>query len=491
MSMSINQTNALTLVWRMIKSSVPRASKNGAWTHSPMTTRQVHTRQPYLRSAVSLARFDGRAAGSSNYSYSRNAHAMDWGHPQICCKGSPYHKKYILRNSSSTLVHNTLPDVTDKNDAAPVEVEKKKLDTTVQPEDTIQSLSEFSFDTSHPFQSDTQKLSGTESSGSGDDRSRAKLVALSKAEKDAIDAQSAFLECMITCNGEKEELYKRWKLSAQNLGLAYSQAIKYTSRIHQDDEATKTAERLMYQWMDRVMESFGSSLVWMKDIEDAVEDSSTMYLNKKWMIRTIHSIVPRLTNTSKLESSPSEDIEVFPKIRLPPPSSKDYINLLRAYSNSKARRKGQQCEALMKSMMLLANIVSCQYDTNEEELIETDTFDIGRETVVGIGGKETQLWKMWVHESIPNSKVFALAIKVRCSNVRRQIFCALLVLSSQFSCFHVCQQCHAGTTRKYLMFDMAICCTPVFPNIRFHGVFCPFHQRPRSTRAHNTSEQHS
>ena len=37
-----------------------------------------------------------------------------------------YHKKYILRNSSSTMVHNTLPYVTDKNDGAPVEVEKEK-----------------------------------------------------------------------------------------------------------------------------------------------------------------------------------------------------------------------------------------------------------------------------------------------------------------------------------------------------------------------------
>jgi hypothetical protein len=120
---------------------------------------------------------------------------------------------------------------------------------------------------------------------------------------------------------------------------------------------------------------------------------------------------------------------IFPKIRLPPPSSKDYINLLRAYSNSKARRKGQQCEALMKSMMMLANIVSCHYDTNNENPTEERTSDIGRARVVGVDGKETEQWKIWVNESIPNSKVFALAIKVSSSVhliVNIEIHCELI-----------------------------------------------------------------
>ena len=275
-----------------------------------------------------------------------------------------------------------------------------------QAEKKIQSLSKI-------CEGNEKKESEDKSIG-GDDRARAKLAALSKAEKDAVDAQAAFLACTTTTTseGKLDELYERWKFAEQNLGFAYSQAIKYTSRVHHDEEATMTAERLMYQWMDRVMESFGTSLVWMKDIEDAVEDSNTVYLNKKWMIRTIHSIMPRLT-MSRMDRSPDKDVKIFPKIRLPPPSSKDYINLLRAYSNSKARRKGQQCEALMKNMMMLANKVSCYYDSNKEEnWAEENICDIEGETAKGFGEEENEVWKIWVHESIPNSKAFALAIKV-------------------------------------------------------------------------------
>ncbi len=348
-------------------------------------------------------------------------------HRSRCILWKPTSQVLINTNTSIFSTDISLPKINSKNDSAPWRG-GERLKAMTQAERKIESLSEI-------CEGNKKKESEGESIG-GDDRARAKLVALSNAEKEAVDAQAAFLTCATTASvGKLDELYERWKISEQNLGFAYSQAIKYTSRIHHDEEATMTAERLMYQWMDRVMESFGSSLVWMKDIEDAVEDSTTVYLNKKWMIRTIHGIMPRLT-TSRTDHSPGKDVKIYPKIRLPPPSSKDYINLLRAYSNSKARRKGQQCEALMKSMMMLANTVSCHYDTNNEENgAKEKTCDIEKETANGVGEEENELWKIWVHESIPNSKAFALAIKVRLSRSRRLFSCELRLLPTRIPCF--------------------------------------------------------
>lgn len=254
-----------------------------------------------------------------------------------------------------------------------------------------------------------------------DDRAKAKLTALAEAKKEADEAKHAFLS---STDELDEELHDRWRRTEQNLALAYSQAVKYTSRIQNDERATKMAEKLLYEWMDRFLEPFGGSSVWMKDDVDISEVPSTQFLNKKWMVKTVHQILPRLEPTTqggdqRQDNRDRSEEKALPKIRIPPPASKDYINLLRAYSKSKARRKGQQCEALMRNMMRLANTVSYYYDERAESWTEDRARDVGMELLTSGGeGSEVKAWRSWVNESVPSSKAFALSIKCHASSTR-------------------------------------------------------------------------
>ncbi|KAL7542811.1 hypothetical protein ACHAXR_012125 [Thalassiosira sp. AJA248-18] len=277
-----------------------------------------------------------------------------------------------------------------------------------------------------------------------DDRAQAKLAALTNAKEEAENAKTTFLSSTAAdrADGTAAELHEKWNLSEQNLALAYSQAIKYTSRITKSKEATTTAEGLLQEWMDRFMVTFGRSLTWMED---------DMSLNKKKMVRAIHKIVPILTTSSddtsgsKSASLKDEDNESssLSTIRIPPPTSKDYINLLRGYSMSKARRKGQQCEALMTNMMKLAQTVAFHYNEDDEKWTNMNiVHDVGMEYVASGNGSETKKWKLWVNESIPSSKAFALAIKCHAGSTHSESLEHIFLLNHIHDSFSESCQSH-------------------------------------------------
>ena len=290
-----------------------------------------------------------------------------------------------------------------------------------------------------------------------DDRAQAKLTALHNAKRMADDARGAYLSSTPTDMGgiPIEDLHEKWNISEQKLAHAYSQAVKYTSRIAKNETATKMAERLLYEWVDRFMKPFGDSAVW--EVEDDDKDevtgvASKMYVGKKWMVRSVNKVVPRLISSSSESNLQQDDgTEVldapsstsFHEVRIPPPTSKDYINLLRAYSVSKARRKGQQSEALMKNMMRLANTLAHYYDEDNEDWSEDRVNDIGMVPVVNDhDGKVTKQWMAWVNESIPNSKVFSLAIKCHAGSTRSESFERIVTLNTIHDSFAECCQSH-------------------------------------------------
>mmetsp|Transcript_28208 Transcript_28208/g.60102 ORF Transcript_28208/g.60102 Transcript_28208/m.60102 type:complete len:895 (+) Transcript_28208:112-2796(+) len=329
------------------------------------------------------------------------------------------------------------------------ETVKNAMSTSTSSQDNngaINNLSELNTETtaSIPFKRSKKTKPKFESSGF-DDRAIAKLTALSEAKKEAEDAKAAFLSSTSADDADSNagELHEKWNQSEKNLALAYSQAIKYTSRITKNEKATRAAERRLYEWMDRFMDPFGGSSVWMKENEDKKNSSDlpgTMHLNKKWMVKTIHTIMPKLTKESKVQDGAAVST-TLPKIRIPPPTSKDYINLLRAYSVSKARRKGQQCEALMKNMMRLANTVSYHYDEDNGKWTDDMACDVGMESVSG-EGKETKKWRSWVNESIPNSKAFALAIKCHAGSTHSESLERIILLNHIHDSFSDCCQSH-------------------------------------------------
>ena len=254
------------------------------------------------------------------------------------------------------------------------------------------------------------------SGGDGlDDRARAKLAALATAKEEAQRARESH-------DYDAIELRARRELAGRELARAYSQAIKYASRLTRSESATRVAARLMHEWMDAFTGPLGGSTAARLAYDDVDDDGEAVadatYLNRKWTVRTAHEIAERLSASKKLVVV-VDDVAAVPPW-MPPPSRGDYVNLLRAFSASKARSKGLRCEALMGNMMTLADAVSRRYggDVDEVRTMTDDAEDFGMEWVAsGDGGDEgrTERWRTWVKESIPNSKVFALAIKVSLS----------------------------------------------------------------------------
>jgi hypothetical protein len=263
-----------------------------------------------------------------------------------------------------------------------------------------------------------------------DDRSNAKMAALAKAKE----------KMRTICNDDVTSNDEKRIQTGRELAHAYSQAIKYTSRMTKNVTATRLAEETLYEWMDEVMRPFGvtTSGRMAKINDDAVDDdvsNTAIYLTKKWTIRTANEIARRLGGENTT-TSPN-----VISVQIPPPSSSDYINLLRAYSSSKARRKGQQCEVLIKNMMTLADVVSCHcYTTTGDD-----------ETT----GEAMEEWKLWVKEGIPNSKAFALAIKCHAGSTRPDSFERIILLNHIHDAFADCYRPYVAGIYKddpYVLF---------------------------------------
>jgi len=174
-------------------------------------------------------------------------------------------------------------------------------------------------------------------------------------------------------------------------------------------------------------------------------------LNRKRMVRTINKVASKLTPSEiSSESKPAPSTlkgedgasSTLPKIRISPPTSKDYINLLRAYSMSKAYRKGQQCEVLMRNMMQLAKTVAYYYDEDDETWTEARAYDVGMESAVSGEGNEMKKWRSWVNESVPNSKVFALAIKCHAGSTHSESLERIILLNHVHDTFSSCCESH-------------------------------------------------
>lgn len=222
-----------------------------------------------------------------------------------------------------------------------------------------------------------------------DTRAEAKILALNESKANLVATKAKYkTRKQNTQPGDAylAQLHQEVIASQQQLALAYSQAIKYCSRIPNNPDATFMAENLFYEWMGRFLDELNTD-----EIKVAVDTNAIM--KKKWMIKTIHALLPPLKSDSQNVSDAGH--------HLPPPTSKDYINLLRSYSISKARRKGEQAEALLVNMLMLAEASS----TAEKEVRAS-----------------------WIKENIPNSKMFALAVK-----------------------------CYAGSTREYFVYDISFC----------------------------------
>ena len=140
------------------------------------------------------------------------------------------------------------------------------------------------------------------------------------------------------------------------------------------------AEGFMYEWME----------IFLEQSDSCVKVDRNAIMKKKWTIKTIHELAGILKDTSSFDIDEREDTSLM---FIPPPATKDYLNILRAYSASKSRKKGEQAEALLANMLELARAIACD-----------GCLSIGH--------------KMWVNENIPTSKMFALTVKCYAGSTR-------------------------------------------------------------------------
>ena len=280
-----------------------------------------------------------------------------------------------------------------------------------------------------PFKRSKQKKNNsglTDIPSSFDVRAQAKLKALATAKTNAEESKAAYLEnCKSATANNTAALHLDWKQSEELLSHAYSQAIKYTSRILKNPKATQTAERLLFEWMDRFTHSFDTDGV----VAKAEGAPGTVYTNKKRMIRTINKIVPRLGNNNTFKEAAPLKNDILPKIHIAPPTEKDYLNILRAYSTSKAKRKGQQCEALLTNMLELARTAAFYYSEEDRSWKEDRVHDIGMEMICNGVGESERRWATWVKESIPKSKAFSIAIKCYAGTTQTESLERILLLN--------------------------------------------------------------
>lgn len=217
-----------------------------------------------------------------------------------------------------------------------------------------------------------------------DVRSEAKLDALEDAKHHVERLRADLLSAT---ENRSEGLREQLSVAEEAMNAAYSQAIKYTSRQSQDAHAIQTAVSLINDWTGRFIGG---------DIRN-----NDKGLNKKKMTRRVHEILRSLNgNNCTPDMNAATDSKDEMRTGMSPPSRKDYINILRAHSTSKALRKGEQCEALISRMMDVAVYSAHRYAESEDE-------------------DEREKLKRIVEESLPDSKVFALAIKCYAGSTRK------------------------------------------------------------------------
>ena len=229
-----------------------------------------------------------------------------------------------------------------------------------------------------------------------DPRAESKLSILAKSIEEADLMRAKYNTRLKNTTPDDEyllHLKERVVESQHQLGVAYSQAIKYSSRIVNNPDATAVAERLLYEWMETFLQE------WHGGGGKTSIDKNAI-VKKKWMIRAIHDMIRTLDETESIEQPSHKTDEML--MHIPPPAAKDYINILRAYSTSKAKRKGEQAESILANMMELANSLSKE--------------------------KLNEMHKVWIKESIPNSKMFALAVKCYAGSTRKFLYSVLYQL---------------------------------------------------------------
>jgi hypothetical protein len=152
---------------------------------------------------------------------------------------------------------------------------------------------------------------------------------------------------------ELSTLLNEWEESERNLSLALQQAIKYVARTMAVDAAL-TAQQLLEEMIERAGAAPTESPLGEEDPLSNSDYSVPSKLKTPAMVKMIST--PR-------DRSSDESVMSKPLVAFPPPDRKDFLNVLRSWHQSKARKKGVYAEALLLRMAELHYLYPGLFDT--------------------------------------------------------------------------------------------------------------------------------
>ena len=178
--------------------------------------------------------------------------------------------------------------------------------------------------------------SKNENKTSMDLRAQIKLQTLEKVKEEANQLKHKVYNNTIK-SPQTEESIKEWLQKEEELARAYSQAIKYVARNTKRKLSAKHAEGLLQEMIVRMGISY-----------DYAEENNLPFRKKDIVWKMIQSAPD---NDIKNESLSGDTTKQNNNIIL---SRRDFHNVLHSWASSKAKRKGNYAEALLRHMAELS-----------------------------------------------------------------------------------------------------------------------------------------
>ena len=216
-----------------------------------------------------------------------------------------------------------------------------------------------------------------------DARSESKLLALSEVKEITDEAKQFHHSIRQKKLGDNDNLelqsaYNSWIQNETKLSDAFSKAIKYTARLRSKDTALKS-KHLLDEMIDRHNISSNSKLYSIKSHDDdnvgdiiEIHDDAIFDLVKMIRFSGAHGVDKDKHNDGNhIDSS---NIIIFKdsnsiykendiiSATIPPPTKRDYHNVIHSWGSSKAKKKGLQAETLLWRMLELSYLYPSYFD---------------------------------------------------------------------------------------------------------------------------------
>ena len=193
-------------------------------------------------------------------------------------------------------------------------------------------------------------------------RAQVKLEALAEARTKRKEAKRAYEAAryddeMLSdeeSTAELSALLGEWEESERNLALTLQQAIKYVARTR-DVDAALSAQQLLEEMIERA----GAA-----PTDFPFEGDESLSGSGSQVASTLKTqAMVKMVGTPRGNHRPNDEVTIKSFATFPPPDRKDFLNVLRSWHQSKARKKGVYAEALLLRMAELHYLHPDLFDT--------------------------------------------------------------------------------------------------------------------------------